>query len=389
MTDVGPGQARQIQTYLGGLQGATPVVPFAYAALEAAAEAAMSREAWAYVAGGAGRETTIEANRRALDRWRVVPRMGRDCVRRDLSIKLLGKTLPTPILTAPIGVSSLAHPQGDLALARAAGALGVPVIISNQASYPMEQIADCCGGSPKWFQLYWGRSDDLVASLVRRAEASGAEAIVVTLDTTILGWRARDLDLGYLPFLHGQGIAQYTSDPVFRKMLPEPPEKNPRAAALLFTQIFSDPGLTWEKLKTLRRVTRLPILVKGIQHPEDAALAVSHGFDGVVVSNHGGRQVDGAAGSADQLVLCADRVNGRIPVLFDSGVRTGADVFKALALGADAVCVGRPWVYGLALAGEAGVQAVLSNLIGELDLTLALAGFNRAAGLDRTALGAV
>jgi lactate 2-monooxygenase len=205
----------------------------------------------------------------------------------------------------------------------------------------------------------------------------------------VLGWRARDLALGNLPFLKSQGIAQYTSDPVFRAMLPETPEKNPLGAAALFTQIYSDPSLTWEKMKTLRRATRLPILVKGIQHPEDAALAVKHGFDGIVVSNHGGRQVDGAVGSADQLLLCAERVGGKVPVLFDSGVRSGADAFKALALGADAVCVGRPYAYGLALGGQKGVEAVLQNMIAELDLTLALAGWTHASQLNRDALSSV
>jgi lactate 2-monooxygenase len=386
MSEIGPGLARQVEVYTGGLQGRRPALPFDLAALEAAAAAKLSPEALAYIAGGAGREQTMAANRSALDRWKIVPRMARDCSSRDLSIKLFGRTLPTPFLTAPIGVSGMAHIEADLAVARAAAKLGVPMIISNQASYPVEQIADCCGAAPKWFQLYWGRSDELVASLVGRAEAAGCEAIVVTLDTTILGWRTRDLDLAHLPFLKGLGIAQYTSDPVFRKMLPEPPEKNPLAAAGLFTQIYSDPSLSWEKLKSLRRVCRLPILLKGIQHPEDAALAVKHGFDGIVVSNHGGRQVDGAAGSADQLPLCAERVEGKIPVLFDSGVRSGADAFKALALGADAVCIGRPWVWGLATQGQAGVEAVLANFIAELDLTIALSGWTSASGLGREAL---
>jgi lactate 2-monooxygenase len=226
----------------------------------------------------------------------------------------------------------------------------------------------------------------LVASLVKRAEDAGCEAIVITLDTTILGWRCRDLDLAHLPFLRGQGIAQYTSDPYFRSLLAEPPEKNPLAAAALFTQIFSDPGLCWDKLKTIRRHTKLPVLLKGIQHPDDAALAVEYGFDGIVVSNHGGRQVDGAVGSAGQLSACAERVGGKIPVLFDSGVRTGADAFKAIALGADAVCVGRPWVYGLALKGQVGVEAVLKNIIAELDLTMALTGCANLADLRAATL---
>ncbi len=389
MTDVGPGLSRQAGIYMQGLRGALEPIPFGVSELESRAEAKLTPDAFAYIAGGAGREQTADANRTALDRWKIVPRMARDCSRRDLSIQLFGKRLPTPFLTAPLGVMSLAHPEADLAIARATASLGVPMIISNQASYPMEQIADVCGASPKWFQLYWGKSDELVHSLVRRAEACGCEAIVVTLDTTVLGWRARDLALGNLPFLKGQGIAQYTSDPVFRGLLAETPEKNPLAAAALFTQIYSDPSLTWEKMKSLRRATRLPILVKGIQHPEDAALAAQHGFDGIVVSNHGGRQVDGAAGSADQLLLCAERVGGKIPVLFDSGVQSGADAFKALALGADAVCVGRPYAYGLALGGQKGVEAVLSNFIAELDLTLALAGWTSASKLNRDALSSM
>ena len=385
MSEIGPGQARQGETYMRGLQGQMPDLPFAVADLERLAREKLSDEAWAYIAGGAGREATIEANRAALDARKIVPRMAIDCARRDLSVSLFGKALPTPFLTCPIGVMSLAHPEADLAVARGAGAVGAPMIISNQASYPMEQIADC-GDGPKWFQLYWGRSDELVASLVGRAKKAGCEAIVITLDTTILGWRCRDLDLAHLPFLKGLGIAQYVSDPYFRSLLAEPPEKNMLAAAALFTQIFSDPSLSWEKLKTIRKHTDLPVLLKGIQHPDDARLAVEHGFDGVVVSNHGGRQVDGAVGSFAQLDACAEHVAGRIPVLFDSGIRTGADAFKALAHGADAVCVGRPWVYGLAAQGQAGVEAVLKNLIAELDLTMALSGCASIADIRRATL---
>lgn len=387
MTDPGPGLTREGEIYLRGLQGERRATPVDLDAVMAMAQATMTPEAWAYVAGGAGREATMEANLAALARRRIVPRMGRDCTGRDLKVSLFGRELAAPLLTAPIGVLSLAHAEADLALARAAAAQGWPMIISNQASFPMEEIAAAAPGARRWFQLYWGRSDDLVASLVRRAEACGCEAIVVTLDTTILGWRTRDLDLGHLPFLRGQGIAQYTSDPVFRALLAETPEANPLAAAVLFTQIYSDPSLSWDKLKTLRKLTRLPIVLKGVQHPDDAAAAVKHGFDGIIVSNHGGRQVDGAAGSADQLPLCAERVNGRIPVLFDSGVRSGADVFKALALGADAVCVGRPYAYALAAGGQAGVEALMADLVAEFDLTLALAGWRRARDLGPEALG--
>lgn len=386
MSAIASGLARQGQIYREGLAGRRPSIPLDLAALEAAAREAMTPEGFAYVAGGAGREATMAANRAAFEATRIVPRMARDVSVRDLSVTLFGRTLPTPFLTAPIGVLSMCHPEADLAVARAAAAQGWPMMISNQASYAMEQIAEASGSGPRWFQLYWGKSDELVASLARRAEACGCEAIVVTLDTTMLGWRVRDLELGHLPFLKGEGIAQYTSDPVFRAMLPQTPEQNPLAAALLFTQVYSDPSLTWEKMKTLRRATRLPILVKGVQSPDDAALAVEHGFDGVVVSNHGGRQVDGAAGALDQLSPCVERVNGRVPVLFDSGVRSGADAFKALALGADAVCVGRPYAYGLAAGGQTGVESVMASFTAELELTLSLSGVARLDQLDRTAL---
>ena len=229
------------------------------------------------------------------------------------------------------------------------------------------------GDSPRWFQLYWGKSDELVTSLVQRAERCGAEALVVTLDTALLGWRTRDLDLGYLPFLQAKGIAQYTSDPVFQAMLGENAH-DPMAQSMLFMSIYSNPTITWDRVNFLRGVTKLPIILKGINHPADARQAIRIGMDGIIVSNHGGRQVDGAIAALDALERVAREVGGAIPVLFDSGIRSGADVFKALALGADAVCIGRPYIYGLALDGQAGVEAVLRNMLAELDLTMGLSG---------------
>ena len=327
----------------------------------------------------------MAANRAAFDKWRIVPRILRDVSTRDLSVRLFGRTLPAPVLLAPIGVLEVAHRDADAAVAKAAAAEGVPYIFSSQSSVPMEECARAMGDSPRWFQLYWSRSDDLVKSFVSRAERCGCEAIVVTLDTAWLGWRTRDLDFGYLPFIRGQGIAQYTSDPVFRAMMEEPldgppaqrppfnintirsvlkmiqrhpgsmPEKlrsgAPRKAVQKFLATFSRPSLTWENLSFLRELTSLPILLKGVQHPADAVEAVNRGMDGVIVSNHGGRQVDGAIGSLDALPAVVDAVGGRVPVLFDSGIRGGADIFKALALGATAVCIGRPYVYGLAIGG--------------------------------------
>ena len=307
---------------------------------------------------------------------------------RDTSITLLGRRRSHPLLVAPIGVQELAHRDADLATARACAQTHTPMIMSNQASHPMEAIAAECGDASRWFQLYWGKSDELVASLVRRAEACGCEAIVVTLDTALLGWRTRDLDLGSLPFLHARGIAQYTSDPVFRAMLGDKVD-DPMAQAMLFMGIYSNPTITWDRIAFLRGVTTLPIILKGINHPADARQAIRIGMDGIVVSNHGGRQVDGAVAALDALELVTREVAGAMPVLFDSGIRGGADVFKAIALGADAVLVGRPYVYGLAIAGEAGVSAVLRNILAELDLTMGLSGCRTIGDIGDATLSTV
>lgn len=413
------GRTRQTQLYLNGLGGHRPAVSTDFRQLEQQARSAMSPEGFAYMAGGAGQESTMDANRAALDRWRIRQRMLRDVSRRDTSINLFGRRLPTPFLLAPIGVLEMAHEQADLAVARAAATEEVPMIFSNQASVPMEACAAVMGEAPRWFQLYWSRSNDLVRSFVRRAENCGCSAIVLTLDTTLLGWRPRDLDLGHLPFLRGRGIAQYTSDPVFRAELNEPQEPpagsvplnlsalraaaemayrypgpslmkilsgEPRAAVQRFTATYSRPSLTWSDLALLRSLTRLPLLLKGIVHPDDARLAVEHGMDGIIVSNHGGRQVDGALGAADALPDVVAAVAGRIPVLFDSGIRGGADAIKALALGATAVCIGRPYAYGLAVAGERGVREVIQNMRADFDITLGLTGHGSVAELDQACL---
>jgi lactate 2-monooxygenase len=411
VSEPGLGLRRQTDVYLAGVRGVRQPVPFSFAKLESAAKRRLTREAYAYIAGGAGLEGTIDANRAAFDRRRIVPRMMRDVSERDQSVELFGRRLPTPFLTAPIGVLELAHRDADVAVAKAAASEGVPMIFSNQASRSMEDCAAVMGDAPRWFQLYWSTSNELVASFVSRAEACGCEAIVVTLDTTMLGWRCRDLDLAYLPFAVGKGIAQYTSDPVFQSLLkpaklesgkptlkgirsmlevndayPGGVFKNMRsgmaiAAVRTFLSIYSRPSLTWDDLPFLRERTKLPILLKGIQHPEDARLAVEHGVDGIVVSTHGGRQVDGALGSLDSLPRVVAAVDGRIPALLDSGIRGGADVFKALALGARAVLIGRPYVYGLALAGEDGVRSVLKNFAADLDLTMGLAGCRSIRGI--------
>ena len=378
----GIGQLRLAQTYAAGFQGTLATVPFAIDSLEAQAKRRMTQAAFGYLQS-AGRGSTNAANRAALDAVRLVPRMLRNVGSRNLTTTLLGRTLPAPLLLAPIGVQDLAHPEGDLATARGAAARGVPMIFSNQASVEMEKCAAAMGDAPRWFQLYWTRSEELSRSLVERARACGCEAIVVTLDTTMLGWRPVDLGNGFLPFLSGRGLAQYISDPVFCGMLDKRPDEDMLAAAALFSRIYSDPTLDWDRLKRIRDWTNLPIILKGIQHPSDAAKAVDEGWDGIVVSNHGGRQVDGAVGSATQLAACVDAVRKRVPVLFDSGIRGGADVAKALALGADAVLLGRPYIWGLAVDGTDGVGAVIDNVLGELDLTLGLIGCGDVAALDR------
>jgi lactate 2-monooxygenase len=365
------------------LAGEKPAVPVDIHELERQAKAKMPAEAWAYIAGSAGIESTASSNRSAFENWQILPKMLRGVAERSTEIELFGHRYPSPILIGPIGVQEMVHPEADYATARAAATLRVPYIFSNQASVSMEECAKVMGDSPRWFQLYWGKDNRLVASLAKRAEAIGCQAIVVTLDTTILGWRTRDLDVTYLPFLIGKGIAQYTSDPFFRSLLEKPPEEDMMAASQLFIRIYSEPGLTWDRLAFLREQTKLPILLKGITHPDDARLAVEYGMDGIVVSNHGGRQVDGAISSLEALPLCADAIAGRIPVLFDSGIRGGADVFKALALGAKGVLLGRPYAYGLTIAGQRGVEEVVKNFMADFDLTMALAGCRNVGEITR------
>lgn len=398
--------------YLNGFAGAKPRVPTDAKMLEQHAQRALSPEAFAYIAGGAGLEETLAANRSAFQRYQIVPRMLRDVSTRDTRVDLFGKKLPVPLLLSPVGVLELVHPDADLAVARAAAHLGVPYIFSNQASKPMETVAAAMGHQPRWFQLYWSKSKELVASFVQRAEACGCSAIVVTLDTTLLGWRTRDLDLGYLPFLEGKGIAQYTSDPVFQKLMDEPADPNvrrtltahslaglvkmvnaypgkgflsklrsgrPMKAVQKFISIYSNPALTWDDLAFLRQHTKLPVLLKGILHPDDARQAIDYGMQGIIISNHGGRQVDGSIGTLQALPAIAKAVHKQVPILLDGGVRGGADMFKALALGATAVCIGRPYAYGLALAGQSGVDEVLRHFMADFELTMALAGCRSVA----------
>jgi len=369
------------EIYAHGLMGGEPVVPVSIGELEVAAAQAMDERAGAYVFAGAGSEDTMRANLEAFRRWRIVPRMMRDVAERDLSRTVLGTAMPAPVALAPIGIHKIVHEEGEPATARAAARVGVPLIASTASHATLEEIAAASGEGPRWFQLYWPNDDEIAASFVRRAEAAGYGAIVLTVDTFIFGWKPRDLQRAWLPFLEGIGNANFFQDPVFRSQLEKTPEEDPGAATGHFVGVYVNPSLTWDKLETLREMTSLPILVKGILHPDDAQEATRRGADGIVVSNHGGRQIDGEIASLDALPRILEAVGDSTAVLLDSGVRGGADIFKALALGADAVLVGRPYLWGLAVGGEQGVEAVLRMLLAELDLTMALSGHTRPSDL--------
>jgi len=372
----------QVSIYAAGmLAGQTPAWTTDLASLERHAAEVLPPEALGYIVPSAGGGSTARANVAAFEQWRIVPRMLRDHATRDLSTEVLGTPMAAPVLLGPVGVQTLAHPEGELATARAAAAQGLTYVHSTQAGHSIEQAAEANGDGERWFQLYWPTNDELCESFLSRAQASGYSTLVLTLDTTLLGWRPKDLDRGYLPFLANQGIANYTSDPVFSAMLDKPAEEDPATAGLAFAGVFPNPGLSWEQLPWLRERWDGPIVLKGVQHVDDARRAVDAGVQGVVVSNHGGRQVDGAVASLDVLPGIAEAVGEQLTVLFDSGVRSGPDVLKALALGADAVLLGRPYLYGLALGGQEGVEHVLRCLLAELDLTMGNAGCSTLADL--------
>ncbi|WP_366930238.1 alpha-hydroxy-acid oxidizing protein [uncultured Sphingomonas sp.] len=360
--------------YVAGMQGVVPKLPVDFATLEARAIEAMPPSVRDYVTGGCGDEFTQAENARAFHRYGMVPRMMVDCTTRDLSVDLFGRRLPSPIFMSPIGVAGIATPDGhgDLAAARASALTGVPLMASTLSNDPLEAVHAATGDTSAWFQLYTPKDPELAASLVSRAEAAGYEAIVVTLDTWVTGWRPRDLNTGNFPQLKGAVLQNYFTDPVFQKRLGHAPVNNPAAAIGLWAQSFGK-VLTWADMPWLRSLTKLPIVLKGICHPDDARRAVDNGADAIFCSNHGGRQANGGIAAIDML---ADVVAaaGDTPVLFDSGVRSGSDVLKALALGAAAVGIGRPWLYGLALDGAEGAAHVLRCILAEADLLMAVNG---------------
>jgi len=380
----------QNEIYFGGLmRGVKPTLPVDFKTLEARARAALPPSTLSYVQGGCGDEFTQDHNAEAFKRWGLIPRMMVDCTTRDLSIDLFGIKLPSPIFMAPIGVIGLCAQDGhgDIATAKASAATGVPMVASTLMNDPMEEVGAALGDTPGFFQLYTPKDKDVAESLVRRAEASGFKAIVVTLDTWVTGWRPRDLNEANFPQLRGHALANYMSDPAFRALLAKPPEEDPQAAVVQWGRTFGKP-LTWADLPWLRSMTKLPLILKGICHPDDARRAIDGGVDGIYCSNHGGRQANGGLAAIDMLKGVVE-ASGKTPVMFDSGVRSGSDVVKALALGAAAVGVGRPYAYGLALEGVAGVVHVLRSILAEADLLMAVDGYPtladlRAAGLVRT-----
>ena len=407
---------RQKEIFMRGMGNRKPLIPVAFSELEARAKEVLSEENFASIVGGAGKEQGMVNNEEAFSKWRIMPRMLNDVSSPDLSIEMFGRKLASPLMLAPVGVIEIAHKKADIAVARAAAKTQTPFIISSQASYTTEQITAEMGDAPRWFQLYWGRSDALMESFVDRAEQSGCEAIVLTVDTKLAGWRVRDLDLGHLPYLRGKGIAQYTSDPVFKQLIHEPlsaPIQKPKPslgaiATLLalnwryegnffknlftglplkavrkFVDIFTNTALNWDDLIKLREATKLPILIKGILHPQDAQKALDHGVDGIIVSNHGGRQIDYNIAAIEALPDIVRVADGKVPVIMDSGVRSGADMFIAMALGASAVCIGRPYVYGLALKGAQGVEEVIKNMLAEFELTMRLSGCSRVGEISK------
>jgi isopentenyl diphosphate isomerase/L-lactate dehydrogenase-like FMN-dependent dehydrogenase len=376
-----PFSAFQSEIYLNGALGVRPELPIEPASLEAAAQERFAPEAFGYVAGSAGTESTARANRAAFERWRIVPRFLRDVGVRDLSTSVLGTPLPAPVILGPVGVQGIVHPDAEIAVARAISDLRLAMALSTVSSYSLEEVAVACGDSPHWFQLYWPRDREVGASLLARAKAAGYSALLLTLDTFILAWRPRDLVNAYLPFLSRLGLANYESDPAFLAGLAKRPDEDPMAAVLHWQSMFGDPTNTWDDLAWVRDHWDGPIALKGVLHPDDARRAIDAGMDGVLVSNHGGRQIDGEIAALDALPGVVEAIDGRIDVLFDSGVRTGSDVMKALALGAKAVLIGRPYIYGLGVAGEAGVRHVVRCLLAELELSMALSGCAKLADI--------
>ena len=365
----------QNEIYNAGLEGRLPEFPVDFATLEARAHESLGPMMTIYIAGGCGDEHTQDSNAKAFHHWGMVPRMMVDCSERDLSIELFGHRLPTPLFMAPIGLNGDATQEkdGDKAAARASAETGVPFCASTLANHSMEDVKKECGDTPAFFQLYTPKHRGLAESLIRRAEEAGYSALVITLDTKVTGWRPRDLNASNFPQLRGRVLENYFSDPVFRSLLQKSPEEDPRVAIFTWAATFGY-ELTWDDMEWFKSVTKMPIVLKGVCHPDDARRAIDTGADAIYCSNHGGRQAKGGIAMIDMLEDVV-KASGDLPVLFDSGVRSGSDAVKALALGATAVGVGRPYTYGLALGGARGAAFVLKSMLAEADLLMAVNGY--------------
>ncbi|KAF6841134.1 FMN-dependent dehydrogenase [Colletotrichum plurivorum] len=376
----------------GIIAGQLPIVTTDPNGLQEQAKKAMGKESFGYVFGGAGELSTMDANRLAFRQWKIVPRFLRPTNPRDLRTELFGVTYDSPVLMAPIGVQGIFHEDKETGLASACAELRVPYTLSTAATSTIEEVAEASGDNHCWFQLYWPMDDDITGSLLRRARASGYKVLVVTLDTVTMAWRPVDLDSAFLPFATGTGNAVGFSDPVFRKKFAaendgdEVEDNVISASRAWISQAFPGDHHTWEDLALLKKHWDGPIVLKGVLSVEDAKLAVQHGVSGIIVSNHGGRQLDGGVASLEMLPEIVEAVGDKITVMFDSGIRTGADIIKALALGANAVFIGRPAIYGLGIAGKEGAKAVIAGLLADLDLTMGLSGFKSVSDLKPSIL---
>lgn len=357
--------------------------PICFADLEKAVAEKIEAGPFGYIRSGAGGEQTLRNNQAAFEKYSIVPRFLNDVSNVDTSVHLFGKTYPTPFLFAPVGMNGMVHDEGELAVARAAQFLNIPYIQSTVSTFALEEVAQAAPSATKWFQLYWSTNEEIAFSMAARAEEAGFEAIVLTVDTVMLGWREEDVRNQFSPLKLGYARGNYMNDPVFTASLPDDSFESYVQGVL---QNVFHPTLNWVHVRELKKRTNLPILLKGILHPEDAKLAIDNGINGIIVSNHGGRQLDGVIGSLDALPAIAKVVNGQIPIILDSGVYRGMDALKALSLGADAVAIGRPFVYGLALEGQQGVEKVMTNLYDELKVSIALAGATSVKGLRNITL---
>ncbi|GAW12277.1 hypothetical protein ANO14919_016400 [Xylariales sp. No.14919] len=380
----------QSEIYTRGMvQGSLPPLTTDSNKLRLQAKKVMREDAYNYIAGGAGEGATMDANRLAFRQWKIVPRVMRPNAPRDLKVTLFGERYDSPVLMAPVGGQEVYHKEKDIGTAAACAELNVPFIMSTVATSSIQEVVAASGDNPRWFQLYWPMDDEITASILKTVKAAGFKVLVITVDTARIAWRPADLDTAFIPFITGLGNTLVFADPVFRRKFAErsngaTPEEAPvEASSYWLGEAFSGDSYPWERLDVIKKHWDGPIVLKGIQHPDDAVLAVQHGVSGIVVSNHGGRQVDGAVGSLEMLPEIVEAVGDKITVLFDSGIRTGADIVKALALGARAVLVGRPVMYGLGIAGKVGARHVLASLLADLDGTMGLAGVKSVADLSR------